>query len=91
MEKSFLKKISKKPKKLFKRLFWNFLFGYFPIAIIQAIGGIYGIGIITFNKEHLTGFTGFFASLFVAPLVVLLFTCSVWGFYVWKLYDFNTR
>lgn len=79
---SFIDSIHKKPKGMFKLLYWNFFFGYYPIAILQGILALFGIGSVNFNDELLIGIGGFVAPLIIAPFVVLLLAGFIWAFFM---------
>lgn len=72
------KKISK--KSLFKILFIGLTSGLSFFTILCGIAALFGAETITWNGAHKTGFEGLLYSLFMGPLMGLIFACVMWIF-----------
>jgi hypothetical protein len=77
---NYFKKFASKPQNFFGFLFWNFLFGYFPIGLFIAILSLFGIVGFTLNDKIEYGFTGFIMHIILAPFIALIFSTVSWVF-----------
>lgn len=70
------------PKNLFKRIFFTFLFGYFPFAFLHIILNISGIIPVNFNGKEVYGVQGVLVLLLFLPFVVLIITLFFWLYFI---------
>lgn len=80
--KKIIEKYSEKPNDLFKKIFFTFLFGYLPFAILHIILNITGIIPVNFNNAEIYGIKGVFIILLFTPLLVLMMSFFVWLYFI---------
>lgn len=80
--KNIIEKYSEMPSNLFKRLFFTFLFGYLPFAIIHLILNILGIIPVNFNDTQVYGIKGALVIILFIPFIVLMITFFVWLYFI---------
>ena len=76
----YFEKFSTKPQIFFGFLFWNFLFGYFPIGLLIAILSLLGNVGFTLNNKEVYGLIGFILYIILIPFVALIFSSVSWMF-----------
>lgn len=80
--KKIIEKYSEKPDDLFKRIFFTFLFGYFPFAVLHIILNITGVFPVNFNNEDVYGVKGVVIIILFMPFVVLIISFFVWLYFI---------
>ena len=80
--KKIIEKYSEKPKDLFKRLFFTFLFGYFPFAILHIILNITGVIPVNFNDKEIYGIQGVIVVILFTPLIAFVSSFFVWLYFI---------
>ena len=78
---SFLKKYRNKPENLFKTLFWNFLFGYFPFSIFMGVLSLFEIVPVKLNGEPTYGIKAFIVLIIFTPVVALILAGMSWIYF----------
>ncbi|MCO6147494.1 hypothetical protein [Flavobacterium sp. NRK1] len=80
--KKLIEKYSTKPIGLFKTLFITFFAGYIPFALIHIALNLSGVIPVNFNDKPIYGFQGALFILLYTPLVALLFTITIWIYFM---------
>jgi hypothetical protein len=80
--KKIIEKYTEVPKDLFKRIFFTFLFGYLPFAILHIILNITGVIPVNFNGKEIYGVQGVLVLVLFIPFVVLITSFFVWLYFI---------
>lgn len=80
--RNIIEKYSEKPDNLFKRIFFTFLFGYLPFAVLHIILNLTGVLPVNFNDEEIYGAKGVVIIILFIPFIVLMLTFFVWLFFI---------
>lgn len=80
--KKIILKYSEKPKNLFKTIFFTFLFGYLPIALLHIVLNLTGTIPVNFNNKEVYGLTGALVIITFTPFVILMFSLFIWLYFV---------
>ncbi len=80
--KKIIEKYIELPKELFKRIFFTFLFGYLPFAILHIILNITGVIPVNFNGKEIYGIQGILVLVLFIPFVVLITAFFVWLYFI---------
>lgn len=80
--KKIIEKYTEVPKDLFKRIFFTFLFGYLPFAILHIILNITGVIPVNFNGKGIYGVQGILVLVLFIPFVVLITSFFVWLYFI---------
>lgn len=81
------KKISK--KSLFKILFIGFTTGLTIFSLLCGIAAIFGAETIQWNGIYRTGIEGLIYSIFMGPVLGIVFSCVIWLFIVPGLWIYS--
>ncbi len=81
------KKISK--KSLFKLLFIGFTVGLTIFSLLCGIAAIFGAETVQWNGVYRTGFEGLLYSIFMGPVLGIVFSCVIWLFLVPGLWIYS--
>lgn len=76
--KKVLEEYSVKPTKLFKRIFFVYLFGYIPFLVLEIILNLANIMPVNLNNKDVYGLEGVAVLVGFAPFVILLFSFMTW-------------
>lgn len=79
--KKIIEKYSEMPKNLFKRIFFTFLFGYIPFAILHIILNITEVVPVNFNGKEVYGIKGVLVLILFIPFVVLIISIFGWLYF----------
>lgn len=80
--RKIIEKYSEKPTDLFNKLYFTFLFGYLPFAILQIIFNIIGEIPVNFNGRETYGLKGVIVIILFIPFIVLMITFFVWLYFI---------
>lgn len=81
------KKISK--KSLFKILFIGFTTGLTIFSILCGVAAVFGAETIQWNGIYRTGVEGLLYSIFMGPVLGIVFSCVIWLFLVPGLWIYS--
>ncbi len=81
------KKISK--KSLFKLLFIGFTVGLTIFSLLCGIAAIFGAETVQWNGIYRTGVEGLLYSIFMGPVLGIVFSCVIWLFLVPGLWIYS--
>lgn len=88
--RNIIEKYSEKPDNLFKRIFFTFLFGYLPFAVLHIILNLTGVLPVNFNDEEIYGAKGVVIIILFIPFIVLMLTFFVWLFFIFGNFVLRT-
>lgn len=80
--KKIILEYSVKPKNLFKKIFFTFLFAYIPFAAIHIVLNLLNIIPVNFNDKDIYGAKAVLIIIIYMPFVVMIVTLFSWLFYM---------
>jgi len=81
--RKIIEKYAELPESLFKRIYFTFLFGFIPYALLQIIICLYGGSGVDFNHKNVSGVNGALVVLFLyIPMFPLMLAFFTWLYFL---------